>query len=335
VTGHYKSALIALAAMLPFVLLCAAGIGAYYIPPWPIPGILWHHAEEDGYRVLAYIRFPRVVLAAVVGAALACSGACLQGLFRNPLAEPQLIGVTGGAAAGAAVWLLLVSSPVLSQWGLPLAAFVSSAAVVFLVWFIAERTQTRSTVMLILAGIAVNSIAFALIGLLVTLADNEKLRSFSFWQLGSFGYATWPITLWTIAVAGTGLAILLRHGKTLNALALGQTEAFHLGVSPERAKRRIIVGCALAVGAGVASAGAIGFVGLVVPHLIRISVGADHRWLLPASALGGASLMVAADLGARTLAIPVELPVGILTALAGGPFFIWLLLRSKKGMSYA
>lgn len=333
--GNYKTALAALAVTLPIVLLCAAGIGAYYIPPWAIPGILWHHAEEDGYRVLAYIRFPRVVLAAVVGAALACAGACLQGLFRNPLAEPQLIGVTGGAAAGAALWLLLVSSPELSQWGLPLAAFASSAAVVFLVWLIAERTQTRSTIMLILAGIAVNSIAFALIGLLVSLADNEKLRTFSFWQLGSFGYATWPITLWTLALAGTGLAILLRQGKALNALALGQSEAFHLGISTQRAKRQIIVGCALAVGAGVAASGAIGFVGLVVPHLIRIGVGADHRWLLPASALGGASLLVAADLGARTLAIPTELPVGIITALVGGPFFIWLLLRPRQGGAYA
>lgn len=331
----YQRTLIGLAVLLPLVLLCAAGIGAYYIPPWRIPWILWHHAEEDGYRVLAYIRFPRVVLAATVGAALACSGACLQGLFRNPLAEPQLIGVTGGAAAGAAVWLMLVSSPILSQWGLPVAAFASSAAAVFLVWLIAERTRTPSTVMLILAGIAVNSIAFAFIGLLVALADNEKLRTFSFWQLGSFGYATWSITLWTALLAGTGMAILLRNGKALNALALGQTGAFHLGISPQRAKRQIILGCALAVGAGVAASGAIGFVGLVVPHLIRIGIGADHRWLLPASALGGASLMVAADLGARTLAMPTELPVGVITALAGGPFFIWLLLHAKQGSSYA
>lgn len=333
--GNYHRALFLLAVAFPIVLVCAAGLGAYYIPPWKIPWVLWHHAEEDGFRVLAYIRFPRVVLAAVVGAALACAGACLQGLFRNPLAEPQLIGVTGGAAVGAAIWLMLVNSPTLSQWGLPLAAFVSSTAVVFLVWIIAERTRSRSTVMLILAGIAINSIAFAFIGLLVTMADNEKLRTFTFWQLGSFGFATWPITLWTLAVAGTGIALLLQNGKALNALALGQTEALHLGISPARAKRRIIIGCALAVGAGVAAAGAIGFVGLVVPHLIRIGIGADHRWLLPASLLGGGSLMVAADLAARTIAMPVELPVGILTALVGGPFFIWLLLRTRKGAAYA
>jgi iron complex transport system permease protein len=335
VKGHYGRAVTLLALALPVILIIAAGTGAYYIPPWKIPWILWHHAEEDGYRVLAYIRFPRVVLAAVVGAALACSGACLQGLFRNPLAEPQLIGVTGGAAVGAAVWLLLVSSPVASQWGLPIAAFGSSAITVFIVWLIAERADTRSPLMLVLAGIAINSIAFALIGLLVSIADNEKLRSFSFWQLGSFGYATWPITLWTAGLAGAGILLLLGSGKALNALALGQTEAFHLGISPARAKRRIIVGCALSVGAGVAASGAISFVGLVVPHLIRIGIGADHRWLLPASALGGASLMVAADLGARTIAQPTELPVGILTALAGGPFFIWLLLRSRKEAMHA
>ena len=333
--GNYQRALILLAAALPLVLLCAAGTGAYYIPPWDIPRILWHHTEEDGYRVLAYVRFPRVVLAAVVGAALACAGACLQGLFRNPLAEPHLIGVTGGAAMGAAVWLMLVSSPAFSQWGLPVAAFLSSAAVVFLVWLIAERTRTRSTVMLILAGIAVNSIAFALIGLLVTLADSEKLRTFSFWQLGSFGHATWPVTLWTLALSGAGMALLLRNGKALNTLALGPAEAFHLGVSPERAKREIVLGCSLAVGAAVAASGAISFVGLVVPHLIRIAIGADHRWLLPVSALGGASLMVAADLGARTIAQPIELPVGVITALAGGPFFIGLLLRSRKGGLHA
>ena len=333
--GKYKFALITLGIALPIILALAAGLGAYYIPPWKIPWILWHRAEEDGYRVLAYIRFPRVVLAAIVGASLACSGACLQGLFRNPLADPQLVGVTGGGALGAALWLMFVSSPVLGTWGLPLAAFVSSAAVVFLVWIIAQRTHANGMVTILMAGIAVNSIAFAIIGLLTTLADNEKLRSFTFWQLGSCGYATWPLTFWTLGLSCIGLALLLRAGNALNALALGTTEAFNLGIAPNRVKRQIILGCALSVGASVAASGGIGFVGLVVPHLIRIAVGADHRWLLPASALGGASLLVLADLGARTVAMPVELPVGIITALVGGPWFVWLLIRTHKEHAYA
>lgn len=333
--GRYKTALVALATGLPLILVLAAGLGAYYIPPWEIPWILWHHAEEDGYRVLAYIRFPRVVLAAVVGASLACSGACLQGLFRNPLADPQLVGVTGGGALGAALWLLLIPTSVLGTWGLPLAAFASSAVVVYLVWFVAQRTSSNGMVTILMAGIAINSIAFAIIGLLVAMADNEKLRSFTFWQLGSCGYATWPLTLWTLGLSAVGLTLLLRAGSALNALSLGTAEAFNLGVAPNRVKRQIILGCALSVGAGVAASGGIGFIGLVVPHLIRITVGADHRWLLPASALGGAALLVLADLGARTLAMPVELPVGVITALIGGPWFVWLLVRNDKGVVYA
>ena len=333
--GKYKATLIVLLVGLPAVLVLAAGIGAYYIPPWNIPWILWHHVEEDGYRVLAYIRFPRVVLAAIVGASLACSGACLQGLFRNPLADPQLVGVTGGGALGAALWLMFVSSPVIGPWGMPLAAFASSAVVVFLVWIIAQRTHANGMVTILMAGIAVNSIAFAIIGLLISMADNEKLRSFTFWQLGSFGYANWPLTLWTLGLSALGLGMLLRAGTALNGLALGTSSAFHLGIAPNKVKRQIIIGCALSVGASVAAAGGIGFVGLVVPHLIRIAVGADHRWLLPSSALGGAALLVLADLGARTIAMPIELPVGVITALVGGPCFVWLLIRSHKETAYA
>lgn len=325
---HRAKILFILIGFLPISISIAAGVGAYQILPWRIPQILLF--REEGFAVLTYVRFPRVVLSAVVGAMLAISGATLQGIFRNPLADPGLIGVTAGAGLGATLWIVLIGSGVLGVWGLPFAAFACGMLVTIGVWKIAASQGSVSTVTLLLAGIALNSFAGAGIGIMTFLADDEQLRSLTFWLLGGFGGATWPVVFITLPIAVIGMFVLLRLAAALNAMSLGESEAYHLGVSTESLKRWAIFGVALIVGAAVSAAGGIGFVGLVVPHLIRLIGGADHRYVLPGSAIGGAILLVLADLLARTVVVPAELPVGIVTALIGGPFFLWLLLRFKR-----
>ena len=320
--------LLILIGVLPITMCVAAGVGAYQIPPWHIPDILF--SQKDGFAVLVHVRFPRVILSAVVGAMLAISGAALQGIFRNPLADPGLIGVTAGAGLGATIWIVLIGGGALGIWGLPIAAFVCGMLVTVSVWKIAEGEGKVSTLTLLLAGIALNSFAGAGIGLMTFLADDEELRSLTFWLLGGFGGATWPVVFITLPIAVIGLFVLSRQAAALNAMSLGESEAYHLGVSTETLKRWSIFGVALTVGAAVSAAGGIGFVGLVVPHLLRLLGGADHRYVLPGSAVGGAILLVSADLFSRTVVVPAELPVGIVTALIGGPFFLWLLLRFKR-----
>ncbi|MCS7057946.1 MAG: iron ABC transporter permease [Meiothermus sp.] len=327
---RYRSALLALGLLLPAALLLAAGIGAYYIPPWEIPRVLLEKADQ-AYAVLVSIRFPRVVLAAAVGALLALSGAVLQGLFRNPLADPGLIGVTSGAGLGAAIFIILIpGAGALQVFALPLMAFVGGLLTTLLVWRLASSGGRVQVLTLLLAGIALNAAAGALIGLLISRATDEQLRSLTFWTLGGYGGATWTTLL---AMAPTGLVALwglLRLGRPLNALVLGEREAFHLGVNLEPFKRQAVALSALAVGTAVAAAGGVGFIGLVAPHLFRLLAGPDHRYLLPGATLLGASLSVLADLVARTAVAPAELPVGVVTSLLGAPFFIWLLLRHKR-----
>lgn len=324
--------LLILTCILPASLCIAAGVGAYQILPWRIPRVLLF--REDGFEVLIYVRFPRVILSAIVGAVLAISGATLQGIFRNPLADPGLIGVTAGAGLGAAFWIVLVGSGLLGIWGVPVAAFTGGILVTIGVWKVAQTRERVPTVTLLLAGIALNSFAGAGIGLMTFLADEEQLRSLTFWLLGGFGGATWRAIAVTLPIAVIGAVVLFRLARALNAVSLGESEAYHLGVSTESLKRWAVFGVALTVGAAVSAAGGIGFVGLIVPHLLRLMGGADHRYVLPGSAIGGAILLVLADLFARTVAIPAELPVGVVTALLGGPFFLWLLLRFKKEVVY-
>lgn len=320
--------LLLLSGLLPISIFVAAGVGAYQILPWKIPRILF--LQEDGFAVLLYVRFPRVVLTALVGAMLAISGTTLQGIFRNPLADPGLIGITAGAGLGASLWIVLVGGGVLGIWGLPIAAFACGMLVTIGVWKISETQGKVHTVTLLLAGIALNSLAGACIGLMTFLADDEQLRSLTFWLLGGFGGSTWSVVLVTFPIAVVGLFVLFQQASALNAISLGESEAYHLGVPTESLKRVSVFGVALTVGAAVSAAGGIGFVGLVVPHLLRLLGGADHRYVLPGSALGGAILLIWADLFSRTVIIPAELPVGIVTALIGGPFFLWLLIRFKS-----
>jgi len=289
---------------------------------------------EQAELILAQIRLPRTLLGCAVGAVLALCGVAMQGLFRNPLADPGLVGVSSGAALGAAA--AIVGStfvPALPQvwqpYVLSMFAFLGGLAVTLLVYRLGRRDgQTRVATML-LAGIALTALAGAIVGLFTYLADDTTLRSLTFWNLGSLNGASyaglWPLLLITLAVGGW----LPRRATALNALLLGESEARHLGFDVERIKRELVVCTALGVGAAVAAAGLIGFVGLVVPHLMRLLVGPDHRLLLPASALAGATLLLLADVAARLVIAPAELPIGIVTALLGAPFFLFLLLRER------
>lgn len=285
--------------------------------------------------VLFDIRLPRIVLGASVGAGLAVSGAVLQGLFRNPLVDPGLIGSTLGGAFGAAVAIVLGG-----QWlqtvgfafALPLSAFLGSLGATWIVYRGASGRGGTNVTQLILLGVGVNAIAGVGIGILTFIADDSALRALSFWNLGSVAGASWPSNLAVAAFTAPAVFVLLRLGRALDAMALGEREAGLLGIEVESVKRRIVLMASLCVGAGVSATGAIGFVGLVVPHLIRLIAGPSHRLLLPGSALGGATLVVLADVVARTVVAPVELPIGIVTSAIGAPVFVALVReRGARG----
>jgi iron complex transport system permease protein len=287
--------------------------------------------------IVVDIRLPRIMLGMLVGAALAVSGAVMQGLFRNPLADPGLIGVSAGSSLGAVAVIVLGGTALapltvlLGTFGLPLAAFFGGLATTWVLYHVATRRGQTSVATMLLAGIALAALAMALTGILVFMADDRQLRDLTFWQLGSLGGATWAKIGSVGPIIVLALAAMPFLARGLNALALGEATAGHLGISVQRLKYTAIVGVSAAVGASVAASGGIGFVGIVVPHLLRLLIGPDNRYLLPASALLGASLLLLADALARTIVAPAELPIGIVTALAGAPFFLWILLR-KRGV---
>ncbi|RDI95205.1 iron ABC transporter permease [Meiothermus sp. QL-1] len=314
--------LLGLALLLPASLLLGAASGAYYIPPLEIPRVLREGLE--GAPVLLNIRFPRVLLAALVGGTLALAGAALQGLLRTPLAEPGLLGLGMGAALGAVLWLAFFP---LLPFGLPLAAALGALGVVFLLLRLVGEPAEQPGVRLLLLGLLLSPILSALIGLLQFRVADPQGRSLTFWTLGGLGGASWELLALTAPTALLSTLALLRLGRSLNALTLGEEEAFHLGVAVRALQRWGLLWVALGVGAAVAAAGNIAFVGLLVPWLLRAIGGADHRFVLPAAWLLGASLTVLADLVARTAFAPAELPVGLLTTLVGGPLFLFLLVR--------
>lgn len=328
---HFQVSVIFLLAVLLLIgLLIAMSIGAVSIPLLSlVTGIL----NEQQEAVLSSIRIPRVLLAAIVGSSLAVSGAAMQGLFRNPLADPGLIGISSGAALAVAI-LIVVGGPftgALGLYGLSLAAFVGGAITCVLIFKFAQLTGSFSVTYMLLAGIAINALSGAGTGFLTYLSSDEELRTLTFWTMGSLGGALWPAVIVAATIVIPTTFILTRNARKLNILLLGEEEAKHLGVDSEKLKRNIIICTALSVGAAVAVSGIIGFVGLVVPHLIRLTLGPDNRLLIPASALLGALLLVLADTLARTIVSPSEMPVGILTSLIGGPFFLWLLIKQYAG----
>ena len=283
--------------------------------------------------VFAEIRSPRVLLAAFVGSSLALAGASLQGLFRNPLADPGLIGVSSGAALGAIAMIVVGSALEVPDWLdpylLPLAAVAGGGLVTVFIYLFAQRFGQFNIVTILLLGIAVNALAGVGIGAFQYLSDDAQLRTLAFWMMGSFGCATWPTVLPAVALMVLAAAFLLGQQRALDRLQLGEAEARHVGVDVLRVKRLIVMMSAVAAGAGVAVAGTIGFVGLVVPHLVRLMGGAAHGFVLPGSVLLGGALMVCADLVARMAVIPAELPVGLVTSAIGAPFFLWLIARAR------
>ena len=314
-------------------ILVAAATGAVMVPLVDMIKALLsiEPTPQQNYNtIILDIRLPRVFLAAIVGAILALSGAVMQGLFRNPLADPSLIGVTAGASVGASLVIVLAAT-YSHQWiGLPLislGAFGGGVTAVCLVYRLATGAYGTSVATMLLAGIGISALAGSVTGLLEFYADNEMLRRMSLWRMGGLDGANYIKVIFALCMLLLLLILLPQYSQVLNALLLGESEARHLGIDTEGFKKIAIVSVAAAVGISVALAGVIGFIGLIVPHILRLIIGPNHRFLLPASALGGACLLVVADNLSRILLAPTELPVGLITAFIGVPFFISLLKR--------
>jgi len=327
-----------LAVALVVITVVAAGTGQVGIPPAEVIGSILHRvgldlgpmpAHPQGENALWYVRFPRVTLAIIVGASLACAGALMQGVFGNPLAEPALVGVSSGAAVGASA-VIVLGLEVLGSWTVAIAAFGTGLITTLLVYALSRANGRTEVVTLVLTGVAVNAIAFAIIAFLTFVADPQAREAIIFWQLGSLNGARWQSVGAALPLATVGVGVALVVSRRLDLLALGERSARHLGVNVERLRITVVVVIALLVGSGVAFTGIIGFIGLVVPHLIRMIAGPGHRVLVPASCLAGAVVLVTADLVARTAIPNADLPLGMLTALVGGPFFFWLLRRTRS-----
>ena len=324
---HTIRVTIVLAALLVLSLVLAAGIG-------PVAVSFARAFGADGamttdYAIIVQTRIPRVLLAAIVGASLAAAGAGFQGLLANPLADPHVLGVSGGAAVAGAAALVLGVDPVSPL--VPLAAFLGALGTVAGVVLVA-RTGGRTTPhALLLTGVVTNALAAALIMLVNAIASYREAQGVLFWMMGALSTQSYGLVAVAGAYAGVGVVALVRHGSALNLLAAGEESAASLGVEIERVRRAVFVAAALLVGAAVSVSGMISFVGLIVPHLLRLLLGPDLRLLIPASFVGGGIFLVWADTLARTVLGPAELPVGVVTALLGGPFFLVLLRRSLRG----
>jgi iron complex transport system permease protein len=317
-----------LIALLIGGIVVASSSGAVDIPIPVFFRLLFHAGltEEQALlrTILIDIRLPRIVLAITVGAGLAIAGGAMQALFRNPLAEPGLLGVSSGAALGAVTAIVLGCSGV---YILSLSAFVGALVTTLIVWQLGQRFFHIAG--LIMAGMAMNAITTSLTGFLTYFASDDELRSLTFWSMGSLASASWRTLSWVTPSIFLLSYVIFRHWQAFNVLLLGERESLHLGFNLAVLKRQIIFYTALIVGLVVATCGTIGFVGLVVPHLVRIILGPNHRTLLPLSFLMGATLLIFSDYIARFIAIPAELPIGIITSLIGGPFFIFLLCSRR------
>ena len=335
--------LVLLALALAVIVIAACSVGAFPIATGDTARILLSGlglASADGIpsgqqAVLWSIRLPRVVLGVIVGGGLGAAGAAMQALFRNPLADPSLTGVSGGAALAATsvivtgVLLAPGAAGVLGVATLPLAAFAGGLAVSVVVYRLATRSGHTSIAALLLAGVAMNALAEAGIGMFTFIANDDQLRNLTFWRLGSVAGGTWPMIACVGPAVLIAVIVLVAQALAYDALALGEAEAAYLGVRVERLKALTLVFCALAAGSAVAVSGMVLFVGLVAPHLVRRFATATHGFTLLASAATGGTLLLAADVLARSLIAPQEVPVGVLTALLGGSYLIWLLHRRR------
>ena len=340
--------IIGLTILLICLIIVSVGIGAVSISPGEVLAIILDQIgintnvsyEQIQASILLDIRLPRVILAILVGSALAISGAAMQGLFRNPLADPGLIGVSSGAALATAVAMIVLSSlssPIIESLGMaliPLSAFAGGTLATILVYRLSTFGGRTNVATMLLAGIAINAMAGAIIGFMIFLANDDQLRDLTFWTLGSLGGAMWNSVLVVLPFILAAILFLPNLSKSLNAILLGEMEARHLGIKVEGLKKIIIVFVGMSVGAAVSVSGIIGFVGLVVPHILRLWIGPDHRFLMPGSAILGGLLLLGSDLIARTIVSPAELPIGVITASVGAPFFLWLLIRNRELSNY-
>lgn len=312
-------------------MLLAANLGAMPLSLrtlWQVP------LSDLAWQIWLTIRLPRVLLAVLTGMALAVSGAVMQGLFRNPLADPGLLGISSGAGLAVALSVVLPVSlpPLLALWLPSLAAFAGSLVVTLLIFSFSRLAQGQLA-RLLLVGIAINALCGAAVGVLSWLSNDQQLRQLSLWGMGSLTGAQWPSLLVCALLIVPALLLVQTRARRLNLLQLGEEDAHYMGVDVKRTQRQLLVLSALLVGTAVAVSGIIGFVGLVVPHVMRFCLGSDHRWLLPGAALAGAILLLLADTLARTVVIPAEMPVGLLTSLLGGPWFLWQILRQQRRLN--
>jgi len=323
------------------VLLFAAVVSALffgaYSMSWEEVGMaFFQNKNEATHFIILNIRLPRIILAALVGAGLAISGAAIQGLFRNPLADQTLIGVSSGAMLFAVLSIVFMGTTLAAltaffrQALVAIFAFIGGLLTTYLVYLISRREGKTSVMTMLLAGIAISSFAAAITGIFVYLSDDQQLRDITFWSMGSFGGASWIQVGIVFPIVFFGVIFLSRYAKALNAILLGEMEANYLGIPVEKVKTRTILLTALIVGVCISMSGLIGFVGLVVPHFLRLLKGTDYRYLLKSSALLGAIFLVLTDTLARTIIAPAELPIGILTAMVGAPFFLWLLVKNQR-----
>ena len=333
---------------LVFVLIVACGfsmgLGAVKIPFSDVMLVLAHKiglfrsysvpAQFEG--VLNIVRIPRVLLGLLVGAALGISGTGIQGIFRNPLAEPGLIGISAGASL-MAVFIIVLElsimaslSNLLGYYLLAFGAFAGAGLAALIVYQMSKSDGRSNIATMLLAGIAINALAGALTGLLTYIADDQQLRNITFWMLGSLAGATWEIVITVAPFVLIPVLLLPRMGKALNAFALGEVQASQLGLKVNKIKRNVVILATMGVGASVAVSGVIGFIGLLVPHIIRLILGVDNRHVLPASALFGALMLTMADMVCRTVVAPIELPIGVITALLGTPVFLYILIKDKR-----
>ncbi len=332
-----------LSVVLAASVLLAIGIGTVQITPKELLAIVLHRLgvstqipfREEQEIIFWYIRLPRVCLGILIGTGLALAGTTLQGLFRNPLADPTLIGISAGASLAAVLTIVFnlnihLFGGLLGSYTLAVAAFTGAGLTTLLVYRLSLVNGHFRISTMLLVGIAINAFVMALTGLITSLANDQQLRDLTFWNLGSLGGANWTNVLTItpfILIAAFGMPGL---AKSLNLLSLGESQAIHLGVNMKLLKRKTILLSTMAVGASVAMAGSIGFVALIVPHIIRKAFGPDHRIVLPGSALGGAIILTISDTLSRTLVAPSELPIGVLTALMGAPLFVYILLKEKN-----
>ncbi|WP_410750632.1 FecCD family ABC transporter permease [Citrobacter sp. U14242] len=315
-----------LAFLLGVVTILATGFGALRLPV----SLLWLDGDDALRQIWLTIRLPRVLLALVIGGSLALAGCVMQGLFRNPLADPGLLGISSGAACAVALWVVLpVSLPALLMLYAPMMAAFLGALAATVVIFILSQQRDGSLSRLLLVGIAINALCGAAVGVLSWISNDAQLRQLSLWGMGSLGSAQWSTLLAVTSLMLPTVLVIWRLATALNLLQLGEEEAHYLGIDVRTIQRILLLCSALLVAAAVAVSGVIGFIGLVVPHLMRMWLGSDHRAVIPGSVLAGALLLLIADTLARTAVAPAEMPVGLLTSILGAPWFLWLIFRQR------